>query len=52
MKVRFGNTFLHITAIGMLTLTLFTDSLIYPLILGFCIGNLILNSREAQNEEL
>jgi len=52
MKIRFTNTFLHITAVGTLVLTLFTDSLVYPLIFGFCLGNLILNSRETRNEEL
>ena len=52
MKIRFKNSFLHITAVGTLVLTLFTDSLVYPLIFGFCLGNLILNSRETRNEEL
>ncbi len=52
MKIRFTNTFLHITAVGTLALTLFTDSLVYPFIFGICLGNLILNSRETQNEEL
>ena len=30
MKIRFTNSFLHITAVGTLVLTLFTDSLVYP----------------------
>ena len=51
MKIRFTNPFLHITATGTLVLTLVTDSLVYPLILGFCLGNLILNAKEARNEE-
>ena len=52
MRVRFPNSFLHITAVGNLVLTLFTDSLVYPLIFGFCLGHLILNAKEAKNEEL
>ena len=52
MKIRFTNSFLHITAVGTLALTLLTDNLIYPLIFGFCLGHLILNSKEAKNEEL
>ena len=51
MKIRFTNSFLHITATGTLVLTLFTDSLVYPLVFGFCLGHLILNSKEARNEE-
>ena len=52
MKIRFTNSFLHITAVGTLVLTLFTDSLVYPLVFGVCLGHLILNSKEARNEEL
>ena len=52
MKIRFTNSFLHITAVGTLVLTLFTNNLVYPLIFGFCLGNLILNAKKAKNEEL
>ena len=55
MKIRFQNPFLHITAIGMLILTLFTGGLLgvfYALIFGLCLGQLRLNAKEKQNEEL
>ncbi len=54
MKIRFQNPFLHITAVGMLTLTLITGGLLgifYAFIFGFCLGHLILNAKE-KNEEL
>ena len=55
MRVRFANKFLHITAVGMLVLTLITGGLLgifYAFIFGFCLGHLILNAKEAKNEEL
>ena len=55
MKIRFQNPFLHITAIGMLILTLITGGLLgvfYALIFGLCLGQLRLNAKERQNEEL
>jgi hypothetical protein len=55
MKIRFQNPFLHITATGMLILTLITGGLLgvfYAFILGLCLGQLRLNAKEKQNEEL
>ena len=55
MKIRFQNSFLHITATGMFILTLITGGLLgifYAFIFGFCLGHLILNAKEAKNEEL
>ena len=52
MRIKFSNTFLHITAIGTLILTLITDSLIYPFILGSCLGQFIYQDRKKRNEEL
>jgi hypothetical protein len=55
MKIRFQNPFLHITAVGMLTLTLITGGLLgvfYAFIFGLCLGQLRLNAKEKQNEEL
>ena len=47
--IRVDEKFLHITAIGTLILTLLTDSLIYPVIFGLCLGQFI---RQNRNEEL
>lgn len=55
MKIRFANPFLHITAVGTLILTLFTGGLagvFYAFIFGLCLGQLRLNAKERQNEEL
>ena len=55
MKIRFTNPFLHITAAGMLILTLITGGLLgvfYAFIFGLCLGQLRLNAKERQNEEL
>jgi hypothetical protein len=55
MKIRFQNPFLHITATGMLILTLITGGLLgvfYAFIFGLCLGQLRLNAKERQNEEL
>ena len=47
--IRVDEKFLHITAIGTLILTLLTDSLIYPFIFGWCLGQFI---RQNRNEKL
>ena len=55
MKIRFRDPFLHITAIGTLILTLITGGLaglLYAFIFGLCVGQLRLNAKERQNEEL
>jgi len=55
MKIRFKDPFLHITAIGTLSLTLITGGLaglFYAFIFGLCVGQLRLNAKERQNEEL
>jgi hypothetical protein len=55
MKIRFRNPFLHITAVGTLILTFITGGLaglFYAFIFGLCIGQLRLNAKERQNEEL
>ena len=55
MKIRFANPFLHITAVGTLLLTLMTGGLagvFYAFIFGLCLGQLRLNAKERQNEEL
>ena len=50
--IRFDNTFLHITAVGTLILTIITDSLLYPFIFGMCFGELYKNAKAKRNEEL
>ena len=55
MKIRFRNPFLHITAVGTLILTLITGGLaglFYAFIFGLCIGQLRLNAKNRENEEL
>ena len=55
MKIRFQNHLLHITAVGTLILTLITGGLagvFYAFIFGLCLGQLRLNAKEKQNEEL
>jgi hypothetical protein len=51
MKIRFQDTFLHITAIGMLLLTLLVGGLagvFYAFIFGVCLGQLRLNVKERE----
>ena len=55
MKIRFKDPFLHITAIGTLLMTFLTGGLagiLYAFIFGLCLGQLRLNAKERQNEEL
>ncbi len=55
MKIRFKDPFLHITAIGTLLMTFLTGGLagiFYAFIFGLCLGQLRLNAKERQNEEL
>jgi len=55
MKIQFQNPFLHITAVGTLILTLITGGLaglFYAFIFGLCIGQLRLNAKNRENEEL
>ena len=49
MKIRFQNTFLHITAIGSLTLTMLVGGLagfFYAFIFAVCLDQIILNAKE------
>ena len=51
MKIRFQDTFLHITAIGTLILTLLAGGLagvFYAFIFGICLGQLRLNAKERE----
>lgn len=49
MKVRFQNTFLHISAIGTLLLALIVGGLaglFYTFVFGVCVAQLRLNAKE------
>ena len=49
MKIRFQNTFLHITAVGSLALTILVGGLagiFYAFIFAVCLDQLILNAKE------
>ena len=55
MKIQFQDQFLHITAVGTLILTLITSGLVglfYAFIFGLCVGQLRLNAKNRENEEL
>jgi len=55
MKIQFQDQFLHITAVGTLILTLITGGLaglLYAFIFGLCVGQLRLNAKNRENEEL
>jgi len=43
--IHVNEKFLHITIVGMLILTLITDSLVYPFIFGLCLGQFIRQNR-------
>jgi hypothetical protein len=54
MKIRFRDPFLHITAVGMLILTIITSGIpgvIYAFIFGSAISQLYLNSKERKQDE-
>jgi len=53
MKIRFKDSFLHITVIGTLILTLITGGVacfFYAVVFGLCLGQLSLNDKERQND--
>jgi len=55
MKIRFKDPFLHITATSTLILTFLVGGgagIFYALTFGLCVGQLRLNAKERQNEEL
>ena len=54
MKIRFQDSFLHITAVGTLILTLITGGLaglFYAFVFGVCLGQLRLNAKERKQEQ-
>tara|TARA_B110000858_G_C17475023_1_gene324543 strand:+ start:151 stop:321 length:171 start_codon:yes stop_codon:yes gene_type:complete len=54
MKIRFRDPFLHITAVGMLILTIITSGIpgiIYAFIFGSAISQLYLNFKERKQDE-